>query len=188
MTGLPLVEGRDCGGCTACCSELAVIELQKPNGTTCQHRRPGGGCAIYKTRFSICRTFHCGWRKLPNLDDSWRPDRSGVMISFETTPGSPYGDDAANLIAIGGDAAALSDHFARLAATFVDAGLGTYFVLPAGPGLVPYNVVLNVLLAESIAARDFEGVKAVIAECHSLMRGQPPVPATAEQLGLGTAS
>jgi hypothetical protein len=38
------------------------------------------GCAIYDRRPILCRDFYCGWRQ---LDDSWRPDRSGVFVELE---------------------------------------------------------------------------------------------------------
>jgi len=48
-----------------------------------------GGCSIYKNRPDPCREWFCAWRNLSELDDSWRPDRSGVMLEFsnEQFPG-----------------------------------------------------------------------------------------------------
>ena len=82
-TRMPLVQGRDCGSCTLCCTVLAIDtpEIQKPSRLTCRHCM-GSGCAIYETRFPICRDYHCGWRMLPNLNEDWRPDRSGVFIEM----------------------------------------------------------------------------------------------------------
>jgi hypothetical protein len=47
---------------------------------TCRHCTQG--CTIYDTRPALCRDFYCGWRQLPILDDSWRPDRSGVFAEL----------------------------------------------------------------------------------------------------------
>jgi hypothetical protein len=60
-------------------------EIQKEAGVTCRHCK--GGCAIYETRPSLCRDYHCGWRQLPILDESWRPDRSGVFVELEPMEG-----------------------------------------------------------------------------------------------------
>jgi hypothetical protein len=80
---LDLVPGRACGECTVCCTVMAIDkpDIQKEAGVTCRHCRKG--CAIYETRPSLCRAFHCGWRQLPILDDGWRPDRSGVLVEVE---------------------------------------------------------------------------------------------------------
>jgi hypothetical protein len=87
-TNVALVPGRACGECTICCSALNIDkpEVQKASGVLCQHCN-GGGCAIYETRFDVCRSFHCGWLQLPSLDDKWRPDRSGVFIEFQLLNG-----------------------------------------------------------------------------------------------------
>jgi hypothetical protein len=78
-----LVPDRDCGTCTACCRNLAIDdpELKKPPGILCVHCVEGKGCGIYETRPSACRVWFCGWRQMPQLDDSWRPDRCEILIT-----------------------------------------------------------------------------------------------------------
>ena len=78
-----LVPERECGECTVCCTALAIDkpEIQKDAGVTCRHC--SAGCTIYETRPALCRDFYCGWRQLPILDDSWRPDRSSVFVELE---------------------------------------------------------------------------------------------------------
>ena len=80
---LELVPERNCGECTVCCTVMAVDkpEMQKEAGAPCRHC--AAGCAIYDTRPTLCRDFYCGWRHLPILDESWRPDKSGVFVEFE---------------------------------------------------------------------------------------------------------
>jgi hypothetical protein len=82
-----LVPGRTCGDCTVCCTAMAIDkpEIQKEAGATCRHCV--GGCTIYETRPPLCREYHCGWRQLAILDDSWRPDRSGVFVELEPAQG-----------------------------------------------------------------------------------------------------
>ena len=83
-----LVPGRECGACTACCTVMAIDkpEIQKEAGVTCRHCV--GGCTIYATRPPLCRDYYCGWRQLPILDESWRPDRSGVYVEVEPVEGA----------------------------------------------------------------------------------------------------
>ena len=82
-----LVAGRSCGDCTVCCTAMAIDkpEIQKEAGVTCRHCV--GSCSIYETRPPLCRDYHCGWRQLSILDESWRPDRSGVFVELEPVQG-----------------------------------------------------------------------------------------------------
>src|SRR6185437_7109688 len=77
-----LVPGRECGACTACCRELTIESdaLRKVQGVLCVHCTPEQGCGIYQTRPDACRDWYCQWRRYAWLDDSWRPDRSGLLL------------------------------------------------------------------------------------------------------------
>lgn len=92
-TGRP---ANPCGDCTACCTVIAVEEIDKPTFTPCPHLAGGkagsgpgdeaqggcgGGCGIYPTRPVSCRTWHCQWA-LDGTDPAMRPDRLGVMFSY----------------------------------------------------------------------------------------------------------
>ena len=81
----PLVAGRGCGGCTVCCTVLAIETqaIRKQSGAPCRHC--AGGCAIHDARPQVCRDYHCAWRALPIFSDAWRPDRSGVLAELEST-------------------------------------------------------------------------------------------------------
>ena len=83
-----LVPERQCGDCTVCCTVMAIDkpEIQKEAGVTCRHCV--GGCTIYETRPPLCHDYYCGWRQLPILDESWRPDRSGVYVEVEPVEGA----------------------------------------------------------------------------------------------------
>ena len=83
--GMTLVEGRECGDCTVCCTWPTINkpEIQKVSGSTCKHCTTGG-CAIYETRFPVCKGFYCAWRTVDIFDEDWRPDKSGVMPYVET--------------------------------------------------------------------------------------------------------
>jgi hypothetical protein len=95
-------EGFDCGDCTACCTVLAVTELNKPMRFACQHQCRDG-CRTYLARPSGCRQFNCLWlrgalqqhasasvlisRSLLQdsahpAEESLRPDHSGVIWDY----------------------------------------------------------------------------------------------------------
>jgi len=83
--GMELIPGRDCGECTVCCTWPTINkpEIQKVSGATCKHCT-GGGCAIYETRFPVCRGYFCAWRTVDIFGEDWRPDKSGVLPYVET--------------------------------------------------------------------------------------------------------
>ena len=105
--------GRSCGGCTACCTVLAVHELHKPMRWACDHL-DCGGCGIYEARPRGCRDFDCLWLRgeIPG-DESRRPDRLGVIfdcfrdkatnavrfVAFEVWSGAFHEPAAATLLA-----------------------------------------------------------------------------------------
>lgn len=89
-----LVPGRSCGGCTLCCKLLAIDVLAKPRGRWCQHCNPKRGCTIYADRPEPCRGFHCGYLRLPDLDERWKPSKARFLINYE---------DRANRIVIHAD-------------------------------------------------------------------------------------
>lgn len=74
--------GRECGNCTACCTTLAIVELNKPARRACDHLCRAG-CGIYEARPASCREFHCLWlRGALDGDESLRPDALGVMFDY----------------------------------------------------------------------------------------------------------
>ena len=105
---------RSCGGCTACCTVMAVSSIGKPAGTPCVHEC-AEGCAIYERRPEQCRSdFFCLWMRDQKdlLRDSDRPDRIGIvftdgddgtggrlaLVAREVTPGAAQGARASELI------------------------------------------------------------------------------------------
>jgi Fe-S-cluster containining protein len=72
--------GLECGTCTACCTIMAVTELNKPARWACPHVA-SAGCGIYAARPESCRAFNCVWlRGAIGDDESLRPDRLGVLF------------------------------------------------------------------------------------------------------------
>jgi hypothetical protein len=86
MAGTP-VPGRTCGTCVACCitPRIATREISKEPNTACGHCT-GLGCAIYDARPPVCRDYLCLWRQTAEMDDSWRPDKSGVILFAIPSP------------------------------------------------------------------------------------------------------
>lgn len=79
--------GRSCGGCTACCTSLAVEELGKPAWTRCRFARSGRGCSAYKDRPQSCSDFSCLWLDgLVLTDQRDRPDRCGLVLAATDRP------------------------------------------------------------------------------------------------------
>lgn len=83
--GRSMANGRECGGCVACCEVLAIDqpELQKPADELCQHCT-GSGCGIWATRPPVCENWYCVWRRISALPDWVRPDKLGVMFEMFT--------------------------------------------------------------------------------------------------------
>ena len=78
-----------------CCKLLSVAELEKPRGTWCTHCDQNRGCLTYDTRPASCRGFYCGYLRLEQLDERWKPAKAKFLINFE---------EAGNRIVIHADA------------------------------------------------------------------------------------
>lgn len=76
------VASRPCGACMACCTALAVAELDKPVGVRCTEAGGEGepGCRIYAQRPRACRDYLCGW-KMGFGEREQRPDQLGLLLS-----------------------------------------------------------------------------------------------------------
>jgi Fe-S-cluster containining protein len=85
----PIVPGRECGECVACCRSLKVdtAEFSKPAGVPCPHNT-GSRCGIHSSRPDICRTWFCAWRRIAAMPEAARPDRSGILafLGFNRQP------------------------------------------------------------------------------------------------------
>src|ERR1700730_5543622 len=130
-----LVEGRECGPCTACCHFIGIKSerLEKPTNVLCPHCVLQKGCAVYDRRPSLCSGWHCGWRMLSNLDESWRPDLSGIVVRVDET------DGVANITFTILDSSKLmfSEKFAGFVASAVMKGITVYFQTLGPPGHLP---------------------------------------------------
>lgn len=79
----PVLADRACGDCTACCTVLTVDtpDFSKPAGVPCAHLA-SHGCSIHAARPHVCRTWFCAWRRMADMPEEARPDRSGLLVSL----------------------------------------------------------------------------------------------------------
>jgi hypothetical protein len=73
----PVKSTRQCGGCTACCTALGVLDLHKPINVRCAHVCEAG-CSVYADRPAPCSGFQCAWLR-GFLADWMRPDQGGIV-------------------------------------------------------------------------------------------------------------
>lgn len=154
---LDLVPGRVCGDCTVCCTAMAVDQpdFQKQAGVPCRHCE--AGCAIYDSRPALCRDYYCGWRQLPILDDSWRPDRSGIFVEVEVIDE----ETALSLVLIGNPLRIVRQAwFQDFVITGVRGGVPLHLGIPGPIGFQGASVILNT--NEMFAAATNAEVKALL--------------------------
>jgi hypothetical protein len=86
-----LVEGRSCGPCIGCCSIYQIPTLNKPKYVLCTHCT-GTSCTIYDDRPQECRTFYCLWRRIAAMPEEARPDKIGIVFTYEMydPPPNPF--------------------------------------------------------------------------------------------------
>lgn len=136
MSALELVPGRECGECTACCVSLRIEEpsLRKAPDVACPNLSCTGGCDIYPFRPMVCRTWHCAWRYMINLDADWRPDKCGLLMRLDDGGGivfQPVAESTALLGAV------------EFIAELIKQQVPTYISIPTRTGFTNSRVQLN---------------------------------------------
>lgn len=159
MSLVPL-EGRDCNGCTACCSfpPIRTDKLQKPANTLCPHCVEGQGCMVYSVRPTVCRGFFCGWFFMPELGPEWHPKESGVVLRSES-----FEDDTVTLLILELTSFLVSEAFAGMVGAWIEAGIGVEFERLGPAGHLPAKMRINELLEEAVAARDLREMQKLFA-------------------------
>jgi Fe-S-cluster containining protein len=73
----------ECGDCQACCYTHGVHdeEFDKRHFKPCIHQCPSG-CAIYESRPSVCRDYHCWWKTGKFGKHKNRPDKLGLVLDY----------------------------------------------------------------------------------------------------------
>jgi hypothetical protein len=77
---------RQCGGCTACCKALGIIEIGKSPGKWCKHCTIGRGCQIYTARPEGCQVFKCTWLNGIGSENE-RPDKTNLVGEHQDVDG-----------------------------------------------------------------------------------------------------
>ena len=164
----PSLPQKSCGDCHACCVELIIDtpELQKKGQTPCRHLKEGR-CGIYQDRFKICREFLCGYLQFRELDEGWRPDRSGVLVLQVAQASLPKAyQDAGHgiqLLVMGGEAAILRPGFAEYVFGLVMGRVGVYLT-----AMIP-RAMLNQYIEPFVAAGDLEGARRTLLHVYRLL-------------------
>lgn len=79
-----MVANSSCGTCYTCCVASGVQEIKKYPGQVCKYldgRDPEKRCSIHATKPVGCARFLCFYRQ-SDLPEEYRPDKSGVMVTF----------------------------------------------------------------------------------------------------------
>lgn len=157
---LPVIEGRSCEGCTACCEfpPIRTEKLQKPANTLCPHCAEGQGCTVYDVRPDVCRGFYCGWFFLPELTPDWHPAESGVVIRSEH-----FEENTITLLILHLSGFLVSESFAGMIGAWVEQGVGVEFERVGPPGHLPAKMRMNELLEDAVAARDLRAMQTMFA-------------------------
>lgn len=149
-----LVQGRECGECSACCVTLRIDEptIKKPQDVPCSKLTSCGGCSIYESRPDVCRNWYCAWRVMPQLDDSWRPDRSEIMLRIHDSE-----NGGLILQSIEKDSHVLtSEKVLGFVANFVEAEVPIYISVATKPGRCNAIVNLNDVFKPAVSSKDIQ--------------------------------
>lgn len=144
-----LVSGRECAECTACCVVLLIDDekFKKPADQVCTNLMATGGCKIYQQRPSVCQEWYCAWRFMGQLDESWRPDRSGILLRSDENGiiFQPIRDPKVVLT---------TDRAIELIGGGVAQGIPMSMSIPTREGYLSYGLSLNEPLASAVASRN----------------------------------
>jgi hypothetical protein len=158
---------KACGPCQVCCVALKIDtpQLRKKAQVPCPHLVQKG-CGIYEARPPVCRSFLCGWRLLPELDASWRPDLNGVMLLELPQTQLPKAYRAAGpgwVFVVTDGEKAITPRLARYIAGLVARRVAVFL-----SAMTP-RIQLNQQLEPLVAAGNLDGVLGVLRQTHALL-------------------
>lgn len=176
--GLPLVAGRACGACNACCHYLKIDEVRfrKPPAQLCMHWDREKACTIYARRPDSCRDFYCGWLQFTWLDESWRPDRCGILVR----PVAQNGGIAIIFLLIAGNEALDSDGAAIVIGNVVASDIAAYLEVPGPAGFMGARMELNAMLRPPVERGDLAEIRRLLVVGAEHARRHDMKPATYE--------
>lgn len=160
---------HSCGTCIACCYALAFNAeegLRKKAGDMCPNCT-GSGCAIYETRFKLCRIFMCAWRVRPAFAEDWRPDKSGVMLMEIAAEEAPEGYREAGtgmeFLILTDESAIRKTEFIEYVCTLISRQVPVYLSVIGTP-----RTIVNGYLDALVAAQDFAGVTQMLVHVFNM--------------------
>ena len=173
------VDGRVCGPCFTCCVALRIEtpEFRKPSATRCSHLDGADRCGIYETRYPICRSFFCGYRRTEMIHPALRPDASGVLVRLRGGPSDPRGNGPLNanftiLRPEGLEAEGLVESISAA----VKAEMQLYISVPSPPGSHPAVADVGDMLLFPVLAKNAEAIRAVLREIYEELAADPRLP------------
>ncbi len=166
----PLVPGRECGTCDACCVSLTIDdpELQKPQGYRCRNLVRNVGCGIYETRPETCRAYYCGWRRLKWIQAAMRPDVSRVLVRMQFE--RPVADQPVRLgvvFVLLEPASLKAEGLAESVAAAVAGDVAVYVSVPGPPGYTSGQARMNDVLQHAVLTRDKPALLDVLRRARS---------------------
>ena len=89
------------------------------------------------------------------FDESWRPDRSGIVIEFEDRDIPPaYKAPGIRFFIVGPFESILKAGFAEAVGVYVEARVATFISIPGPVGHFPAKLLVNELVEPAVARRD----------------------------------
>jgi hypothetical protein len=131
--------------------------FKKPADQVCENLLDAGGCNIYKQRPSVCQEWYCAWRFMEQLDESWRPDRSGILIRSDENGiiFQPIQDPKTVLT---------TDRAIELIGGGVAQGIPMSLSIPTKVGYRSYGLSLNAPLEAAVASRNLVTIQDKLIE------------------------
>lgn len=91
---LPVVAKKECGTCTKCCEGWLQANIRGHEmypGKPCFFIEIGKGCKDYENRpQEPCKDFLCSWMKIDEMPEEFKPENSGVIMSYNLNNGNPF--------------------------------------------------------------------------------------------------
>lgn len=107
------------------------------------------------------------------LDENWRPDRSGVVITTEPEATGSVSSLAISLLAHGDHAVVFDDGFAIYVATSIDRGHEALLKVARGQSHLFPEARLGAFVGEAVAAGNLAGVKIGIRDAYNALIAMP---------------
>jgi hypothetical protein len=175
-----LAPGRECGTCNACCVFPLIDspEIRKASGAVCCHSKPTG-CDIYECRPGLCSRFFCGWRRDTSIPQDWRPDRSGIFITYGTEGVPPQFGGAS------GPTLMLTDNplktvrrtdVQNFVANCVAQRVPVFLAVPGPRGMQAASLLLNEPQMEAAVKQNRSAVKALLEQALKRFAAHTYVP------------